>query len=147
VCNRSAHCEGINSCQPHKLDNILLLAAPTRSAHRKEGATGSVRDKQIYCKSDNDQLEKHLAAPQKFATSADLSVKRAYFRDQQQDDSAPARSIYADGTLYRAANDDSGSARDCASAADPPAAASETTFKLYMIYTKVQICDKTLSVA
>jgi hypothetical protein len=52
VCNRSAHCEGINGCQPHNLCTLLLLAAPTRSAHGRAGATGSVRHKRVWCNSD-----------------------------------------------------------------------------------------------
>jgi hypothetical protein len=45
VCNRSAHCGGINGCQPHNLSTLLLFAAPTRSAHGRAGAKGSVRHK------------------------------------------------------------------------------------------------------
>jgi hypothetical protein len=52
VCNRSAHCEGINGRQPHDLSTLLLLAAPTRSAHGRAGATGSVRHKRVRCNSD-----------------------------------------------------------------------------------------------
>jgi hypothetical protein len=52
VCNRSAHSEGINGCQPHNLITLLLLAAPTRSAHGRAGATGSVRHKRVRCNSD-----------------------------------------------------------------------------------------------
>jgi hypothetical protein len=52
VCNRSAHCEGINGRQPHNLSTILLLAAPTRSAHGIAGAKGSVRHKRVRCNSD-----------------------------------------------------------------------------------------------
>jgi hypothetical protein len=33
VCNRSAHCEGINGRQPYNLCTFLLLEARTRSAH------------------------------------------------------------------------------------------------------------------
>jgi hypothetical protein len=52
VCNRSAHCKGLNGCQPHNLSTLLLLAAPTRSAHGRAGATGSVRHKRVRCNSD-----------------------------------------------------------------------------------------------
>jgi hypothetical protein len=75
VLNRLANCEGINGRQPHNLSTLLLLVAPTMSAHRKAGATGSVRHKPIRCNSRIDQVEKHLTAQQKFATSADLSAK------------------------------------------------------------------------
>jgi hypothetical protein len=51
VCNRSAHREGINGRQPHNLCTLLLLAAPTRSAHGGAGATGSVRHKRVRCNS------------------------------------------------------------------------------------------------
>jgi hypothetical protein len=52
VCNRPAHCEGINGRQPHYLSTPILLAAPTRSAHGRAGATGSVRHKRVRCNSD-----------------------------------------------------------------------------------------------
>jgi hypothetical protein len=52
VCNPSAHCEGISGRQPHNLSTLLLLAAPTRSAHGRAGATGSVRHKRVSCNSD-----------------------------------------------------------------------------------------------
>jgi hypothetical protein len=52
VCNRSAHCEGINGRQPHDLSTLLLLAAPTRSAHGRAGATGSDRHKRVRCNLD-----------------------------------------------------------------------------------------------
>jgi hypothetical protein len=74
VCNRSAHCEGINGSQPYNPSCFLLLATPTRSAHGSAGATGSVRHKRVRCNSDIVQLEKHLTASQKFATSVDLSA-------------------------------------------------------------------------
>jgi hypothetical protein len=45
VCDRSAHCEGINSRQPHNPSTFPQLAAPTTSAHARAGATGSVRHK------------------------------------------------------------------------------------------------------
>jgi hypothetical protein len=64
VCNRSAHCDGINGRQPHNLSTLHLLAAPTRFAHGRAGATGLVRHKRVRCNSDIDQLEKHLTAPQ-----------------------------------------------------------------------------------
>jgi hypothetical protein len=64
VCNRSAHCEGINGRQPHNLSTLILLAEPTRYAHGRARAAGSVRHKGIRCNSDIDQLEKHLTAPQ-----------------------------------------------------------------------------------
>jgi hypothetical protein len=35
VCNRAAHCEGINSRQTHKLSTVRLLAAPTRCLQGK----------------------------------------------------------------------------------------------------------------
>jgi hypothetical protein len=34
VCNRSAHCEGINGRQPHNLSTFLLLAASLRTGER-----------------------------------------------------------------------------------------------------------------
>jgi hypothetical protein len=52
VCHRSAHCEGINSCQPHNLSIFLLLAVPTGSAHGRADATGLVRHKRVWCNSD-----------------------------------------------------------------------------------------------
>jgi hypothetical protein len=58
VCNRSAYYEGINGRQPHNLSIFVLLAAPTRSAHGRAGATGSVRHKRVRCNSDIDQYEK-----------------------------------------------------------------------------------------
>jgi hypothetical protein len=52
--------------------------------------------------------------------------------DPKQGDSAPVGPSDAGGTLYRAAhNDYSDSARDSAAAADPPAAAGATTYKIY----------------
>jgi hypothetical protein len=86
VCNRSAHSEGINGRQPYNLSTFLLLAAPTRSAHGRAGATGSVRRKRVRCNSDIDQLEKHLTAPQKFATSVDLSLTTISSRGPVIDD-------------------------------------------------------------
>jgi hypothetical protein len=74
VCIRSAHCEGINGRQPHNLSKYLLLAAPTRSAYGRAGATGSIWHKRVRCYSDIDQFEKDLTDPQKFATSVDLSA-------------------------------------------------------------------------
>jgi hypothetical protein len=68
--------EGINGYQPHNRSTFLLLATPTRSAHGRAGATGSVRRKLVRCNSDIDQLEKNLTAPQKFATSADMAAKK-----------------------------------------------------------------------
>jgi hypothetical protein len=53
VCNRSAHCEGINGRQPHNPSTLVLLVAPTRSAHGRAGATGSVRHKRVRCNSDS----------------------------------------------------------------------------------------------
>jgi hypothetical protein len=41
LCNRSAHCEGMNGSQAHNLNTFLLLAASTRSGHERSGATGS----------------------------------------------------------------------------------------------------------
>jgi hypothetical protein len=56
--------------------------------------------------------------------------------DPRQDDSAPAGSSDANGTLYRATHDDSGSTRDAAAAADPTAAARATTSTIYKIPTE-----------
>jgi hypothetical protein len=55
--------------------------------------------------------------------------------DSRQDDSAPAGSRDAGGTLYRATHDDSRSEIDRAAAADPTAAARETTSILYRVPT------------
>jgi hypothetical protein len=55
--------------------------------------------------------------------------------DPRQDDSAPAVSSDAGGTLYRAAHDDSGSTRDSAAAADPLSAARATTSIFYRVPT------------
>jgi hypothetical protein len=41
------HCEGTNGRQPHNLSTLILLAAPTRSAHGSAGATGSDRHKPL----------------------------------------------------------------------------------------------------
>jgi hypothetical protein len=56
--------------------------------------------------------------------------------DPRQDDSAPAGSSDAGGTLYRGTNDDSRNERDRAAAADPMAAARATTFILYRVPTE-----------
>jgi hypothetical protein len=48
----------------HIPSTFLLLEAPTRSAHGRAGATGSVRHKRVRCNSDIDQFEKHVTAPQ-----------------------------------------------------------------------------------
>jgi hypothetical protein len=53
--------------------------------------------------------------------------------DPWRDDSAPAGSSEAGGTLYRAAHDDSGIASDSAAAADPTAAARVTTSILFRV--------------
>jgi hypothetical protein len=52
VCNRSAHCEGMNGRLPPVLSTFLLLAAATMSAHGRAGATGSIRHKRERCNSD-----------------------------------------------------------------------------------------------
>jgi transcriptional regulator CtsR len=51
--------------------------------------------------------------------------------DPRRDDSAPAGSSDASGTLYRAAHDDSGSARETAAAAVPTTAARSPTSTIY----------------
>jgi hypothetical protein len=56
--------------------------------------------------------------------------------DPRQDDSAPAGSSYASGTLYRAAHDDSGSATETAAAADPTTAARSPTSTIYKVPTE-----------
>jgi hypothetical protein len=127
VCNRSALCEDKNSCCPYNLKTFLLFAEPTRSAHGRVGATGSVRQKRIRCKSDIDQLEKNLTAPQKLTTSVDLSAKTNTSHHPRQDDTAPVGSSDASGTLYLSVHDNSGSARGSATAASPQAAATATT--------------------
>jgi hypothetical protein len=47
VCNRSAHCQGINSCQLHNLSPFVPIVAPTKSAHGRAGAADSVWHKRI----------------------------------------------------------------------------------------------------
>jgi hypothetical protein len=56
--------------------------------------------------------------------------------DPRQDDFAPAGSSDTGGTPYRAAHDDSRSERDSAAAADPMAAARETTVIPYRVTTE-----------
>jgi hypothetical protein len=56
--------------------------------------------------------------------------------DPRQDDSVPAGSNDAGGTLYRAAYDDSGSARETAAAADPTTAARSPTSTIYKVPTE-----------
>jgi hypothetical protein len=56
--------------------------------------------------------------------------------DPRQDDSAPAGSNDASGTLYRAAHDDSGNARETAAAADPTTAARSPTSTIYKVPTE-----------
>jgi hypothetical protein len=56
--------------------------------------------------------------------------------DPRQDGSAPAGSGDASGTLYRAAHDDSGSARETATAADPTTAARSQTSTIYKVPTE-----------
>jgi hypothetical protein len=56
--------------------------------------------------------------------------------DSRRNDSAPAGSSDASGTLFRAAHDDSGSARETASAADPTTAARSPTFTIYKVPTE-----------
>jgi hypothetical protein len=56
--------------------------------------------------------------------------------DPRQDDSAPAEPNDAGGTLYRAAHDDSGNARETAAAADPTTAAWSPTSKIYKVLTE-----------
>jgi hypothetical protein len=75
VCISPAHYEGIDVRQPHnKRKFLLLLAKSTRSIHGRVGATGLVRHKQTRCNLETDQIERHLTAPQNFATSADLVI-------------------------------------------------------------------------
>jgi hypothetical protein len=56
--------------------------------------------------------------------------------DPQQDDSAPAGSSDARGTLYRAAHDYSGSARETAAAVDPTTAARSPTSTINKVPTE-----------
>jgi hypothetical protein len=56
--------------------------------------------------------------------------------DPRRDDSVPAGSSDASGTLSRAAHDDSGSARETAAAADPTTAARSQTSTIYKIPTE-----------
>jgi hypothetical protein len=56
--------------------------------------------------------------------------------DPRQNDYAPAGSSDASGTLYRAARDDSGSARETAAAADPTTAARLPTSTIYKVPTE-----------
>jgi hypothetical protein len=56
--------------------------------------------------------------------------------DPRRDDSAPAGSSDASGTLSRAAHDDSGSARETAAAADPATAARSPTSTIYKVPTE-----------
>jgi hypothetical protein len=56
--------------------------------------------------------------------------------DPRQDNSAPAGSSDAGGTIYRAAHDDSGSAKDGAAAADSTVAARATNSILYRVPTQ-----------
>jgi hypothetical protein len=56
--------------------------------------------------------------------------------DPRRDDSAPAGSSDASGTLFRAAHDDSGSARETAAAADPTTAARSPTSTIYKVPTE-----------
>jgi hypothetical protein len=56
--------------------------------------------------------------------------------DPRQDDSAPAGSSDTGGTPYRAAHDDSGSARETAAAADPTTAARSPTSTIYKVPTE-----------
>jgi hypothetical protein len=56
--------------------------------------------------------------------------------DPRRDDSAPAESSDASGTLSRAAHDHSGSARETAAAADPTTAARSPTSTIYKVTTE-----------
>jgi hypothetical protein len=56
--------------------------------------------------------------------------------DPRQDDSVPAGSSDASGTLYRAAHDNSGSARETSAAADPTTAARSPTSTIYKVATE-----------
>jgi hypothetical protein len=56
--------------------------------------------------------------------------------DPRRNDSAPAGSIDASGTLSSAAHDDSGSARETAAAADPTTAARSPTSTIYKVPTE-----------
>jgi hypothetical protein len=56
--------------------------------------------------------------------------------DPRRDDSVPAGSSDASGTLSRAAHDDSGSARKTAAAADPTTAARSPTSTIYKVPTE-----------
>jgi hypothetical protein len=133
VCNRSAHCEGIKCRQPHNLGTLLLLAAPTRSAHGRAGATCSVLHKRVRCNSDIDQFENTCQLRRSSRPPCTCQRRRYYPTDPRRDDSAPATSSDASGTLYRAAHDDSGNARETAAAADPTTAARSPTFTIYKV--------------
>jgi hypothetical protein len=56
--------------------------------------------------------------------------------DPRQNNSAPAGSSDASGTLYRAAHDDSGNERETAAAADPTTTARSPTSTIYMVPTE-----------
>jgi hypothetical protein len=56
--------------------------------------------------------------------------------DPRQDDSAPAGSNDAGGTLYRAAHDDSGNARETSAEADPVTAARSPTSTIFKVPTE-----------
>jgi hypothetical protein len=136
VCNRSAHCEGINGRQTDNLSTFFLLEAPIRSAHGRAGATGSIRHKRVRCNSDIDQLENHLTAPQNSRPPCTCQIRQNHLMDPRQDDSAPAGTSDSGGTPYRASHDDSRSKIDSAAAADPMAAARATTFIPYRVPTE-----------
>jgi hypothetical protein len=56
--------------------------------------------------------------------------------DPRREDSAPAGSSDASGTLYRAAHDDFGNARETAAAADPTTEARSPTSTIYKVPTE-----------
>jgi hypothetical protein len=56
--------------------------------------------------------------------------------DPRQDDSTPAGSNDAGGTLYQAAHDDAGNARETAAAADSTTAARSPTSTIYKVPTE-----------
>jgi hypothetical protein len=56
--------------------------------------------------------------------------------DPLQDDPVPAGSNDAGGTLYRAAHDDSGNARETAAAADPTTVARSPTSTVNKVHTE-----------
>jgi hypothetical protein len=66
---------------PYATSIFILVASLARSVHGRADVTGSVQDRPIRCNSDMDQLEKHLAVPQKSVTSADLSAKTSQFHE------------------------------------------------------------------